>query len=98
MKTLLLLAGIILSQLSFCGDLDDGIGAGSAVQIGDDLKDEMNTKFVIRKAKAGVAQMSSGSDNEDGDVNIGGVNIIGGSTGDIVIIQNIDGDINTISE
>ncbi len=39
-----------------------------------------------------------GDADGSGDVNVGGVNIVGGSTGDIVIIQNIDGDVNTISQ
>jgi len=97
----LLLAGIVLSQLSFCGDLDDGIGTESGISSGNDLQKDINVKYIIRKSKA-AAQNSvggmSGGDDAMGGTNIGGVNMIGGKTGDIYIIQDIKGDVTTVGK
>ncbi len=99
MKKLLLLAGIILSQLSFANDLDDGIGVESGIRTGNDLTKEMNTKYLIRKAKAGASvQNADGSSNNDAfGNNIGGVNSMGDIKGDVYIIQDIKGDVTTIN-
>jgi len=99
MKKLLLLAGIILSQLSYAGDLDDGIGVESGIRTGNDLTKEMNTKYLIIKAKAGASvQNADGSSNNDmfGN-NIGGVNSMGDIKGDVYIIQEIKGDVTTVN-
>ncbi len=102
MTKLLFLAGIVLSQLSFCGDLDDGIGIESGISAGNDLQKDINVKYIIRKSKS-AAQNSvngDGGDSGDGDMgtNVGGVNMIGGKTGDIYIIQNIKGDVTTVGK
>jgi len=99
MKKLLLIAGILLSQLSFCGDLDDGIGVESGIRTGNDLTKDLNTKYIIRKAKAGAAVQNGQGGTSDDDTfgsNVGGVNMIGGKTGDIYIIQDIKGDVTNV--
>ena len=101
MKRLFLLAGILTSQLSFCGDLDDGIGLESGIHTGNDLQKDMNVKFIIRKSKAAAQNSVDGMVGADGEMgtNVGGVNMIGGKIGgDVIIIQDIKGDVTTIGK
>lgn len=103
MKKVLFLVGVILSSLAFCGDLDDGIGLESGISAGNDLQKDLNVKFIIRKAKSAAQGGAGGEGGGLGDgvmdgTNVGGVNMIGGKTGDIYIIQDIKGDVNTISK
>lgn len=88
-----------MSQLSFCGDLDDGIGTESGISAGNDLQKDLNVKFIIRKSKAVAQNSVSGMSGADGDMgtNVGGVNMIGGKIGgDVIIIQDIQGDVTTV--
>lgn len=105
MKRLLILAGLLSTPFVFCGDLDDGIGTESGISAGNDLQKDLNVKFIIRKAKSQAQNSVAGSDtiitdggSGDMGTNIGGVNMIGGKAGDIYIIQDIKGDVNTISK
>ena len=102
MKRLFLIVGVLISQLSFCGDIDDGMSPGTEIRTGNDLTKDLNVKFIIRKAKSKVS--SSGINNAGGiggsgvnnGTNVGGVDMIGGKTGDIYIIQDIKGDVITV--
>ena len=98
---LFLLVGLF-AQLTFCGDLDDGIGINNGIKSGNDLQKETNTKFLIRKAKA-KAQAGGSEDSivltDDGDgMNVGGVNMIGSNVKNVTIIQDIKGDVTNVSK
>lgn len=105
----LFLAGIILSRLSFCSDIDDGIGTKSGIKAGNDLHKDLNVKYIIRKAKASAQNaggdkiVTSGgaggtSSTGMGGTNVGGVNMIGSKAHNIIIIQKIKGDVTSITK
>lgn len=101
MNKLFFVVGILLSQLLFCGDLDDGIGTESGISAGNDLQKDLNVKYIIRKSKAAAQNSVDGTVGSGGEMgtNVGGVNMVGGKIGgDVIIIQDIKGDVTTVSE